>query len=451
MNILLELLEQRGVSPQKVAGTYGGEFHSPCPGCGGEDRFHVWPEQNNGDGSYWCRQCGKGGDAIQFLIDFEGLSFHEACERLNRPVPAQQKYQTPRVPHKKSSGVKPKQVEHESPSNLWLEKANALVEWAHQNLLKSSAKLKWLFARGIKKKTVKQFRLGWNPGKDGKDLWRPRESWGLDTVMIGKRKKRLWIPAGLVIPLIDDKGHVLRIRIRRTKGKPSYYVIPGSAMPCMVFGQGGRAFVIVESELDAILLDQEVGHMVGVVATGSSSAKPDATANQALKAAPIILNALDYDTAGAKALAWWEKNFPQSERWPVPQGKDPGEAWQAGVDLVKWVCAGLPSGWHVGPCLEKVKKERGAKQETKHVSGDAELPEAILELAELLKVHPVSIYVTPQRVHLRHPQKWARQNWDVSKRISELVFMIEEVMDFLDEHPKELIDGNNIIKGVRHG
>jgi len=31
---VLELLKQKGVEPKKAAGTKGGEYHSPCPGCG---------------------------------------------------------------------------------------------------------------------------------------------------------------------------------------------------------------------------------------------------------------------------------------------------------------------------------------------------------------------------------------------------------------------------------
>jgi len=30
---------------------------------------------------YWCRQCGKHGDVIQFLREKEGLSFGEACAK----------------------------------------------------------------------------------------------------------------------------------------------------------------------------------------------------------------------------------------------------------------------------------------------------------------------------------------------------------------------------------
>jgi primase-helicase-like zinc-binding protein len=75
---LLDLL-----SDLKHAGTSkrGPEYHSPCPFCGGTDRFISWPEQGN-TGRYWCRQCGKRGDAIQLLRDRDGCTFVEAKRRL---------------------------------------------------------------------------------------------------------------------------------------------------------------------------------------------------------------------------------------------------------------------------------------------------------------------------------------------------------------------------------
>ncbi|MEA3429046.1 MAG: primase-helicase zinc-binding domain-containing protein, partial [Thermodesulfobacteriota bacterium] len=50
MNVLD--LAQAKVELKKVSNTYGGEYQGPCPGCGGEDRFHVWPQKNDGQGSY---------------------------------------------------------------------------------------------------------------------------------------------------------------------------------------------------------------------------------------------------------------------------------------------------------------------------------------------------------------------------------------------------------------
>lgn len=59
----------------------GSEHGGPCPWCGGDDRFRVWPDQGAGDlGRYWCRRCGRKGDVIDFLRDYKGLTFQEACQ-----------------------------------------------------------------------------------------------------------------------------------------------------------------------------------------------------------------------------------------------------------------------------------------------------------------------------------------------------------------------------------
>jgi DNA primase len=81
--ILLDLIS-RDVQLRKVASTHGGEFAGPCPRCGGRDRFRVWPQAETP--RFWCRQCGWWGDAIQYLRDHDGLTYHEACARVGRPL-----------------------------------------------------------------------------------------------------------------------------------------------------------------------------------------------------------------------------------------------------------------------------------------------------------------------------------------------------------------------------
>lgn len=454
---ILDLVREKGIEPKRVSGHKGGEYHSPCPGCGGVDRFHIWPEQNNGEGSYWCRQCEKTGDAIQFLRDFDGLSFKEACDRLGKETSSSPQCQPLKIPGKNRcqvSGVGDQRTENIIPPDPWIEKAIALVSWAHEKLLPNTARMKYLRDRGLKRSTIIKYQFGWNPGKNGKDLWRPRESWGLPTELKNNRKKKLWIPRGLIIPLIVG-GQVHRVRIRTLAKKPPYYVLPGSAMDTMTIRPNHRAYVVVESELDGILLDQEIGDLAGIVALGSSSTKPDPETYRSLQRSAVILVALDFDAAGAKAWQWWQEHFPQSERWPVPRGKDPGEAFQAGVDLAEWVRSGLPPGWRIGQSLLGSKKGEGREQvlrdrgqgsvETQHPKPNTQ-SEAIQELATILKEHPVAIHVAPDRIRIRETQKWVRENWETSKRLSELVFFTDEVIDFLHGHPERVITGENILK-----
>jgi hypothetical protein len=111
----------------------------------------------------------------------------------------------------------------------------------------------------------------------------------------------------------------------------------------MAWGLERTAVVVVESELDAILLNQEAGDLAGVVAMGSAQAKPDRITHEALTRAAVVLVALDSDDAGAKASwAFWPATYGKmARRWPCISGKDPSAARLEGLDLRQWIIAGL--------------------------------------------------------------------------------------------------------------
>jgi DNA primase len=103
--------------------------------------------------------------------------------------------------------------------------------------------------------------------------------------------------------------------------------------------------VVVESDLDAILVSQEAGDLVTVIALGSVSLRPDLETHGYLQTAEIILLSLDYDEAGIKQIPWWLRHYgAKVKQWPVSAGKNPGEAHQAGVDIRTWVIRGLGNG-----------------------------------------------------------------------------------------------------------
>ena len=52
------------------------EYHGPCPWCGGTDRFRVRAD------FFACRQCGRTGDAINFVQEHDNVDFKEAVQRL---------------------------------------------------------------------------------------------------------------------------------------------------------------------------------------------------------------------------------------------------------------------------------------------------------------------------------------------------------------------------------
>jgi hypothetical protein len=437
-------LALKKVKLRRVSGTKGGEWQGPCPGCGGVDRFHVWPMQNEGKGSYWCRGCEKGGDNIQYLRDFEGMTFKDACAYLNIDIPDQPGQPGRNLTQKTPPPEKPQfQPEVKTPpAELWQEKAEKLIAWAQGNLTTNAEALAWLAERGITAETAENYRLGWNPGEDGKDIYRNRKSWGLPEVMKDDgRPRALWIPQGLVIPYIVD-GIVHRVRIRRPEGEPRYYVLPGSSTATMIIEPQRRAFVIVESELDAITVAAH-NAIAGAVALGSVSAKPDAETYAILQDALQILVALDYDAAGLKALKWWKEQFDRCDRWPVPKGKDPGDAIKMGIDLNIWIQMGLPPALTIATGTELRDPEKNftpADYDDHREITDLAPP--LYELLTLLRKNPgVVIYNSPNRFAV------LRQGKYVGGRINELVFRVPEVTDYIMNHPAEEIDGGNLIYG----
>jgi len=102
---LLALIEREtGNSYTKAASTNGGEWKGACPWCGGNDRFCIWNYAERAH--YWCRQCRRGGDAIQFLRDFRGLSFPEAVQELARGLGREIKPQGYYAPRGAAQGKK---------------------------------------------------------------------------------------------------------------------------------------------------------------------------------------------------------------------------------------------------------------------------------------------------------------------------------------------------------
>jgi len=330
---------------KKVSSTRSGEYAGPCPFCGGRDRFRVWPEYRGG--KWWCRQCDRQGDLIDYLRELKGMSFQEALFTVKRIRPSAFR------PASRDARSKEKSVS--SPSWQWTEHAEALLSAAIANMAMVSddpdsidfdgfvedGKIfplpGALRSRAIASASIQRARLGWQ-GFQQQDL---RSAWGLPE---SEGHNKMTIPAGLLIPTFNLNGDLIRIRIRRKSlfnGK-RYCLLPGSSTAPMIL-QGGdsRIVVIVESELDAILLNQEAGDLVTTIALGSASIKPDSETDSILSKSNSILVSLDTDKAGEKASQFWLDTYKQAKRWIVPVGKDPGDAIQLGLNLRTWILAGL--------------------------------------------------------------------------------------------------------------
>lgn len=337
---LLNLLENDGNTLKHLAGTNGGEYAGACPWCGGRDRFRVWPEHDGG--RYWCRQCGKAGDSIQYLRERRGLSFKQACECLGRDPGARSPGQRPA--HSAPAAWTPRDAT--APAAAWQARARSFLDQAVSALWspQGESMREWLRkGKGLHAATIRKAGFGLNLA----DKCEPRTAWGLEPVLREDGTERFqWLPGGLVIPLLTG-GNVHRLRVRRTEpGDGARYVIvsgSGAAPLGLGLNDATNILLVTESEIDGLLLHQEAGDLAGIVALGSAQAKPDTATHEALKAAALVLVSLDSDGAGAKvAWSFWPATYgAKVKRWPCVKGKDPSEARLNGLDLRSWVASGI--------------------------------------------------------------------------------------------------------------
>ena len=238
----IDILALIPVNLRKVS--TAGEFAGPCPWCGGDDRFRVWPET----GRWWCRQCDRMGDQVDLVQQLHNLTFAQAVERLagGSTIP-------------KST----QQTQIEQPDfTAWQDRARRFTGWCMDQI--SDDCLEYLQSRLISREVVFGAGLGWNP----KAIKDKGSKWGLTG--------EVYLPAGLVIPH-EHMGQVTAINIRTDNG---YRIVKGSRLainghrliykPCP--WPIKKQVILFEGEIDALsawdcLTDPTVG--VGSIPAGN--------------------------------------------------------------------------------------------------------------------------------------------------------------------------------------
>lgn len=323
---ILELAHHAGLKPKWVASTGGGEYESNCPNCGGDDRFRLWPTApaKNCQGRYWCRQCAKHGDSIQFARDFLGLSFEQALEKTHATIP-----QKPLSIQWTYNNYKPAVLKR--PPNLWIKKAACLIEHAYQRLLRQRNILDYLQSRGLSREAIQNYKIGWTPA----DSFHEKDEWGLHEAS----NKKLWIPKGIIIPTMEAHGDIIRLKVRRFDWKendelPKYIAISGSMNGLSIMGNASsNIMIVVESELDAYAIHHVAGDFLKVIAVGSCLKNPDNVTDYLAKNTPVLIVCYDNDAAGQKMRDKWQRLYPHARGYSVPHGKDIGEFIEKGGDL----------------------------------------------------------------------------------------------------------------------
>ncbi len=324
-DVFVELIAQR-VPLKRVARTHGGEWHGPCPRCGGRDRFFVNPAIDRAT----CRQCRWSGDEIQYRRDVLRQSFVEAARAAGKGLDHHVQYRRPEV------SLPP----CEPPAAAWREAGLQFVAWAREQLWSDAgaAMRRYLHGRGLSDETILHAQLGFNPAT----LHRNAVRWGLECT----HYRSQWLPAGLVIPSLVGGG-LWKITIRQNqpdRARQRYIAVAGSANPLYNADTISveRPVMLVEGVLDALAVQQVAGDLVASVATGTTSGRRLCWIMR-LGLAPLALLSHDHDgQPGETAAAYWRDVLaPRAMRWPPIGAKDPAAMLEVGLDVRSWVRAGL--------------------------------------------------------------------------------------------------------------
>lgn len=292
--------------------------------------------------------CNKGGDAYQFLMEYEKVDFPEALRILA-----------------KRAGIELKNREFdrgESSKKERLYQVNSLAkEFYHYVLTKHPAgktALKYLKNRGIDERVIKTFMLGFSPQSGnglvkylvGKKRFAPDEvidaglayqSFGRFRTSEGKGDLGDFFRGRLMFPLVDHRDNIVGFagRVLDNSDKTAKYV---NTRETLIYHKGEHIFglnitkdairregqaIIVEGEFDVLSCFQNgVGNVIAVKGTALTEAQVTLLSRFTQK----ITFCFDADNAGQEAikrsLVVVEKKGLSPTVIEIPGGKDPDEA-----------------------------------------------------------------------------------------------------------------------------
>ncbi|MBI5209451.1 MAG: DNA primase [Elusimicrobia bacterium] len=313
--------------------------------------FHVNPERQ----TFHCYGCEARGDAFEFVMKMENLTFYEAVERLAE-----------------RTGVKLAKRESElTPSDrerLRIREVLALAEgFYHDALLRSSEAAparEYLKRRGVSAESVAAFKLGYAP-RQSQSFLREAQRKGFDASVLvrgGIASSRDGAPprdffyGRVLYPIHDAKGQVTAFGGRALDDSHPKYLnsseSPVFSKSRTLFGlyQGlpvirkSRCAVLVEGYMDVIACHQ-FGVVEALAPLGTALTPEHAVllSRYASKVAVVF----DADAAGLSAAVRGAETLLQAglevRVATVPEGKDPDELLQrSGVEPFKKCLAEAP-------------------------------------------------------------------------------------------------------------
>ena len=336
MGFLLAILPESIEEVKSIANVYdviseyldlkkvGNSYSALCPFHSEKTpSFYVSPQKN-----IWkCFGCGKSGNAISFLMEYEGLSYSQAVEKLAEKYGIQLRYTN---------------SEKEKGKKKILNVLQEVALFYKEQLKNHPEPRKYLTDRGVLPSTIDKFDLGYSP--DDRSLLEFAAKKGIDTELLKKagiisQSGKDLFSGRVIFPIKDIQGRVIAFGGRSLKDKvsPKYLNSPETE----VYHKGQTLYglfeakdsikeegfaVLVEGYFD-VILPHQVGFKNFVASLGTGFTQQQAKLLKKFTNKVYIL--FDSDRAGKKAalaaakicLAYGMEVFYK----PISDGKDPDE------------------------------------------------------------------------------------------------------------------------------
>ncbi len=288
---------------------------------------------------YHCFGCSANGNAISFLMEYEGMHFVDAIESLADSVGLE-------VPR----NAQAKQIRDDSKPLYTL--MESIAAWYQSELRKSPEAIDYLKTRGLSGETAKRFSIGYVPdGWDGLQTHFPgQEAALLKTGMLiqgdgGKRPYQRFRKR-IMFPIRDRRGRVIGFGGRVLDNQePKYLNSPETPLfhkGSELYGlyearkaaQDAAAAIVVEGYMDVVALAQHgIDNAVATLGTAANQQHSEAL----FRVVPNIIFCFDGDRAG-RAAAWRAltatlpclQDGHDAHFLFLPDGEDPDSVVKAG-------------------------------------------------------------------------------------------------------------------------
>lgn len=261
---------------------------------------------------YRCYGCQKKGDAINFVMEMDKLSFNEAVEKLAKSVGLE-------VPERT---IDPKYKQFKELQEKIYNVNRDAALFYHQMLKKEqgTVALEYLAGRGMTRETITKFGMGYSPDYDSLISYLQKKGYAIETMqeagLVGVTENNKFydfFAKRMVIPIISAAGKVLGFTGRSLEQKPDRMKYKNTTTTPVfnkrknLFGinmykqytaPSNRAMILVEGHMDVISMFQ--AGIYNVVASMGTALTIE-QCQEIKKFCDIVYVSYDGDSAGQAA------------------------------------------------------------------------------------------------------------------------------------------------------